>query len=44
MYSLLGTARLNDINPETYLRHVLTVIADHPVNQVDDLLPWNIKI
>ena len=44
MYSLLGTVKLNGINPETYLRHVLNVIADYPVNQVDDLLPWNLKI
>ena len=44
MYSLLGTVKLNGINSETYLRHVLNVIADYPVNQVDDLLPWNLKI
>lgn len=41
MYSLIGTCRLNDIDPEAYLRYVLTHIADHPINRIDDLLPWN---
>ena len=44
MYSLLGTLKLNNINPETYLRHVLSVIADHPVNKIEELLPWNVKL
>ncbi|ORE91675.1 transposase [Stappia sp. 22II-S9-Z10] len=40
--SLIETARLNGLDPERYLRDVLTRIADHPINRIADLLPWNI--
>ena len=42
LYSLIGTAKLNGIEPYAYLRFVLERIADHPYNQLDDLLPWNV--
>jgi transposase len=42
IYSLLGTAKLNGIDPESYLRNVLSRIADHPINHIEELLPWNV--
>jgi transposase len=42
LYTLIGTAKLNAIDPEAYLRHILTHIADHPINRIDQLLPWNV--
>jgi transposase len=42
IYTLVGTAKLNELNPEAYLRHVLERIPDHPINKIEALLPWNL--
>ena len=41
MYSLIVTAKLNDVDPQAWLADVLARIADHPSHQLDDLLPWH---
>lgn len=41
MYSLIVTAKMNDIDPQAWLADVLARIADHPAHRIDDLLPWN---
>jgi transposase len=42
IYSLVETAKLNALDPEKYLRDVLARIADHPINKIEQLMPWRI--
>lgn len=44
LYSLIGTALLNGIEPYAYLKHVLERIAEHRINRIDELLPWNVTL
>ncbi len=41
LYTLIQTARLNDVDPQAWLADVLARIADHPVGRLDELQPWN---
>jgi transposase len=40
IYTLIGTAKLNGINPQHYLSYVLERTNDHKINRMDELLPW----
>jgi transposase len=44
MYSLIGCCKLVGIDPEAYLRYVFERIADHPINRIHELLPWNVRL
>jgi hypothetical protein len=44
LYSLIESAKLNGLDPQNYLRDVLTRIADHPVQRLAELLLWNWRL
>jgi transposase len=44
IYTLIGTALLNAVEPYAYLREVLGRIAEHPINRIDELLPWRLDL
>ncbi len=41
-YALIETCKLNNIDPQRYLEYVLQRIAEHPINRIEELLPWNV--
>ncbi len=43
IYSLIETAKLNGLDPEAYLCHVIERIADHPISRIAELLPWILR-
>lgn len=40
-YTLIETCRMNKVDPEAWLRWVLARVADHKINRLDNLMPWN---
>ena len=44
LYSQIGTYRLNNVDPEKWLRYVIEHIQDWPANRVRDLLPWKVDL
>lgn len=44
MYTVIETAKINDLDPEAYLRTLIARLADHPAKRINEMLPWNIKL
>ncbi|MGJ5218857.1 transposase domain-containing protein, partial [Bradyrhizobium oligotrophicum] len=43
IYTLIQTAKLNDVDPQAWLADALAWLPDHPASRIADLLPWNWK-
>jgi transposase len=41
IYTLVESAKLNDVDPEAWLADVIARVADHPINRIAELQPWN---
>jgi hypothetical protein len=41
MYSLITTAKMNDVDPQAWLADILARIASHPAHRIEELMPWN---
>ena len=41
---IIETGKLNNLDPEAYLRSLIARIADHPAKRIDELLPWNVNL
>jgi hypothetical protein len=44
LYTLIETAKLNGVDPQAWLAHVIANIADHSMKQIDDFLPWRFRL
>jgi transposase len=44
IYTMIVTAKLNSVDPQAWLTDTLSRIADHKINRIDELLPWNYKV
>jgi transposase len=44
IYTLIETAKLNDVDPQAWLADVLARLQDHPAKRIAELLPWNWKL
>lgn len=42
IYAMIETCKLNKMDPHSYLQYVIERIADHPINKIEQLLPWNV--